>query len=114
MICSYQSVQYYTLFYWKDLSACIQNCHFHVICVTCLFDTCCAFFIRVHFSFSLCTKYVIKSFRALYVGDPGNGRNKLPFVFSVVTVEVVCWSRHDCVLMKSSPVKFCDDQHILI
>lgn len=57
---------------------------------------------------------MIKSFGALYVGDPGNRRHKLPFVFSVVTVEEVCWGRRDCVLMKSSPVKFRDDQHILI
>jgi hypothetical protein len=33
---------------------------------------------------------------------------------SRLTVEEVCWGRHDCVLMKSRPVKFRDDQHVLI
>jgi len=56
---------------------------------------------------------VIKRFGALYVGPTGNGRHKLQFVFTVVTVEV-SWQRHGCVLVKSSLVTFRDAKHMLI
>ena len=47
--------------------------------------------IWVHFSFSLCKKYVIQSCGAVYVGAIVNVRYTLPFVFMVVTVDGVWW-----------------------